>query len=385
MSEGLVRTLTGHAGSVVACAISPDTRFIVSGSADFTARIWEVESGNEVATLAGHGGTVSKCSFSRDGSFLVTASADRTLKIWETATWSERKTLVGHEDAVMSCAVSPDGSFIASAGLDGAVGVWDVAAGTARTILRGHTDQVFDCAISPDGRTIASASPDATLRLWDAATGAEKQVLKGSLGVAKFYGCAFSHNGSAVAGVGDAVYVWDLRDATDRFKMTANGAPLRCAFSPDDSLIVTAGALYNTLAIWDLSTRKMKSRLLGTGGTVRDCCFSPDGRLIVSADGDLKTLRVWDVERGLQLGTGGCFIATAAYGSEDHAEVARLRAFRDDTLRRTRSGRAAIRIYERLSPPIARVVAGSPSCRAFVRLLILRPMRSIVTARKEQS
>ena len=72
----------------------------------------------------------------------------------------------------------------------------------------------------------------------------------------------------------------------------------------------------------------------------------------------------------------GCFIATAAYGSADHAEVARLRAFRDDVLRRTRSGRAAIRIYERLSPPIANVVARSESCRAVVRVMIQTIARS---------
>jgi hypothetical protein len=80
--------------------------------------------------------------------------------------------------------------------------------------------------------------------------------------------------------------------------------------------------------------------------------------------------------------SGGCFIATAAYGSEDHVEVVRLRAFRDDVLRRSRSGRAAIRIYERVSPPLADVVRRSPTCRATVRALILRPVRLFVMARK---
>ncbi|HUP65885.1 MAG TPA: CFI-box-CTERM domain-containing protein [Thermoanaerobaculia bacterium] len=76
----------------------------------------------------------------------------------------------------------------------------------------------------------------------------------------------------------------------------------------------------------------------------------------------------------------GCFIATAAYGSEDHAEVARLRTFREDVLRRTHAGRAAIRVYERVSPPIARVVTRSETARAAVRLLI----RSMVRCRQKE-
>ncbi|HUP65886.1 MAG TPA: CFI-box-CTERM domain-containing protein [Thermoanaerobaculia bacterium] len=72
--------------------------------------------------------------------------------------------------------------------------------------------------------------------------------------------------------------------------------------------------------------------------------------------------------------SSGCFIATAAYGSADHAEVARLRTFRDDVLRRTNAGRAAIGVYERVSPPIARVVARSAASRAVVRLLIRASM-----------
>ena len=53
---------------------------------------------------------------------------------------------------------------------------------------------------------------------------------------------------------------------------------------------------------------------------------------------------------------GGCFVATAAYGSWSHPDVAALRRFRDEVLVRHRTGRAFIRIYRVVGPRLARLV-----------------------------
>lgn len=43
LSSGqLTRTLTGHKGSVFAVAVSPDGKYIASGSTDQTIKIWEL-------------------------------------------------------------------------------------------------------------------------------------------------------------------------------------------------------------------------------------------------------------------------------------------------------------------------------------------------------
>jgi hypothetical protein len=64
---------------------------------------------------------------------------------------------------------------------------------------------------------------------------------------------------------------------------------------------------------------------------------------------------------------GLCFIATAAYGSAWHPHVASLRAFRDHYLRPHAIGRAAIAVYETVSPPLARLIAPRPTLRAAAR------------------
>ena len=74
---------------------------------------------------------------------------------------------------------------------------------------------------------------------------------------------------------------------------------------------------------------------------------------------------------------GGCFIATAAYGSALGPEVKALRAFRDCVLRPWSLGRTFIHVYERLSPPFARWIVPRPAARYVVRLLVVRPLAAI--------
>lgn len=53
-----------------------------------------------------------------------------------------------------------------------------------------------------------------------------------------------------------------------------------------------------------------------------------------------------------------CFVATAVYGSYDCPEVLKLRAFRDDFLKKHALGRAFIAVYYRYGPKLAEAVKG---------------------------
>mgnify|MGYP001288033040 CR=1 FL=1 len=70
-------------------------------------------------------------------------------------------------------------------------------------------------------------------------------------------------------------------------------------------------------------------------------------------------------------GGGGCFIATAAFGSYQERHVRVLREFRDRYLVKNSMGRAFVRWYYRHSPHYAGIIARSESMRFLTRLALL--------------
>jgi len=66
---------------VEAVAFSPDGRYVVSGSGDGTARVWEAESGREIARMT-HADGITVIAFSPDGKFVISGSEDGTVRLW---------------------------------------------------------------------------------------------------------------------------------------------------------------------------------------------------------------------------------------------------------------------------------------------------------------
>ena len=69
--------------------------------------------------------------------------------------------------------------------------------------------------------------------------------------------------------------------------------------------------------------------------------------------------------------TGGCFIATAVYGSPMEAHVKTLRDFRDRFLATNDTGRFLLRLYYKYSPPLAHYIAYHKIARSVIRWALL--------------
>src|SRR5688572_22206891 len=72
-------TLHGHHAAVLALEFSPDGQFLVSGSADRTLRLWNLQTKRSAYTLSGHTDAVTGVGFTSDGSQIVSGGLDRRL------------------------------------------------------------------------------------------------------------------------------------------------------------------------------------------------------------------------------------------------------------------------------------------------------------------
>ncbi|HUW46541.1 MAG TPA: CFI-box-CTERM domain-containing protein [Dehalococcoidia bacterium] len=77
---------------------------------------------------------------------------------------------------------------------------------------------------------------------------------------------------------------------------------------------------------------------------------------------------------------GGCFIATAAYGTPTAEQIDVLREFRDSVLLESTAGSQFVALYYQLSPPVADFISGSSFLRTLVRELLVDPIVWVVEA-----
>jgi WD40 repeat protein len=278
---------------------------------------------------------VNSIAFSPDGKFIVSGSADNTVRIWNVATGKEIARMLPdyfaltqngttyYMSGVYHVAFSPDGKYIASSGTDGNVYIWEVSSG--REIARlspllKHdispylSYSALSVAFSPDSKYVVSGSTDKTIRIWEIKT--QREVA--SFG---FFGgeavspsgvnsVAFSPDGRYIVWGSDiTVHVWDtiskqeiLRMSHDHIMYSMDGGPYApedngrsslgtvnsVAYSRDGKHILSASD-DNTVRIWNASTGQEISRIVHyaysySSASVRSIAISPDGKYVVSGD-----------------------------------------------------------------------------------------------------
>jgi serine/threonine protein kinase len=287
----------GHTDRVLSVAVSPDGRFALSGSADRTVRLWDLETGTERRRLEGHTDSVTSVAFTPDGQHFLSAAADNTLRLWDMETGREQARFWGHTDGVLCVAVSRDGRRILSGGGDKTVRWWDVATGSEIGRWRGHGGDVQGVALSPDGRLALSGGGtvyhrDYAVRLWDTETGKVLRRFEGHGDAVA--GVTFApEGGRALSGSWDqTVRVWDVAGAGEVCCLRGHEDLVWCvAFAPAGRHVLS-GSRDQTLRLWDLAGEEKPHCLAGHTGWVTCVVFTPDGRHALSGSAD-HTLRLW--------------------------------------------------------------------------------------------
>ena len=187
-----IHTFLGHSGAVNSIDVSPDGKFLISGSKDETIRIWDLENNTLTKTLNGlpssakriklnstgnkflvgfysafyefefpsckivkkkkkaQEGFIETVAYSNNGELVLTSSwRDKTLIAWK---YKNLKKQTEFEEAewIDNACFNKSGQIVLSGGHDNKVKLWDVSTGKMIKSFAGHDDWIYSVIFSPD-------------------------------------------------------------------------------------------------------------------------------------------------------------------------------------------------------------------------------------------
>ncbi len=294
----LARTLEGHTGPITALAWGDDGRHALTGSEDWSIRLWDLTPGKCLGSLEGHGSWVNAVAWGRGGRAALSGSADRTLKLWDVTTGRCLATWVGHLDAVTAVDWSADAHRALSGGADALLKVWDARTGDCLQTLEGHLGDVTAVAWGPGDRRALTGGWDRTARLWRLAWERTSPLALSRLLSARATLSAREAFEKALGAARTSLARGDAVEAARQLR-DARAQPGRAR---DGEALGLWAELYLRLphkglrGAWEERTFEMR-RLAGGREPVTAACWCGDGRHVL-AGGEQGLVRVWDSEKG---------------------------------------------------------------------------------------
>ncbi|PSB14739.1 hypothetical protein C7B76_15370 [filamentous cyanobacterium CCP2] len=285
-------TLDRHIDAVQAVALSSDRRYALSGSNDWTVKLWDIPTNRCLRSFEGHRDQVNAVAFSPDGAYALSGSTDKTLKLWGVSTGSCVSTFRGHSDAVNAVAFSPDGAYAISGGADRTLRLWDVSTGRCIRTLEAHSDRVNAVAFSADGMKVLTGSQDATLKLWDLASGECVRTFEGQASGICAVGLSLDQQLALSAGEAGTLKVWDITTGSCLRTLEGHTASVRSVALSAEGRYALSGGDDRTLKLWDITMGVCLQTLEGHTANVRSVALSADGCYALSG-GDDRMLKIW--------------------------------------------------------------------------------------------
>ncbi|KAG2052835.1 WD40 repeat-like protein [Suillus hirtellus] len=250
-------------------------------------------------TLGGHKELVFEVAFILGTRLLVTGSADESLRVWDLDTGEQvGEPLFEHNAQVWAVSASPDGRWIVSGGYDGSILVWEVTKNKrefrikrVRVWFEGHDSGVPSVAFAPDNKTFASASWDKTVCVWNRETG--KTIIHfGPLAVGSAANSvSYSLDGTKLAaGTDRHIIIWN--PASGEELLIIEQRAFKVAFTPDDLRLVSGNM--QDVRISDATTGAIIKQFDAHTAAFFSLAIAPNGTKFVTASDD-KTTRFFDL------------------------------------------------------------------------------------------
>jgi WD40 repeat protein len=300
-----------HAQWIMSIGLSPDNRWLATGSIDTNVKLWDLTANNKPpVVLEGHSATVRSVTFSRDARWFVTAGDDAVARLWDlSGPVMSSRLLRGQDRSIRQMLFSPDADYVLALGADAHARLWSIPDPTVDPIvLRGQTGGGTIAAVSPDGTWIASsAEPGHKILLWSPKKN-RRPVHQLQLPSAA-QAIAFSADGRWLAALTDeptgkgqqhVAYLWTLADLSKKpFVLDNNDSagPASFGFSPDSRWLLSGTWNNRTLNIWDVAAGNpaaLPRFRCRQDAPVRALAFSRDGHFAVSGSHGYQAY-LWDL------------------------------------------------------------------------------------------
>jgi WD40 repeat protein len=318
-----------HKNNVYSAVFSPDSRMLLTGSSENTARIWAVPGCEPLAQPLDLHRTVRLVAFAPDGRSFATQDGD-LVRLWalpEQGVPIVGLPLVGKGSFA---ALSPDGALTVSTGMSfggslRSTRVYRVATGEPAGPPLRSAGLIVDAVFSPDRRSVATLDaphPPAwqrrEVRVWDWRSG---QMRWRAVLPTEPRSVSYRTDGRRLAVLcgggqllvfdptdGREVLRWQAHDAEPAHHWVNNG---KVIFSLDGAHLLTWG-MGNDVRVWEADAGRLRYPPLRHRDKCHDLQFSPDGRSMALASYD-GSVRVHD------LATGGVVAELPAHPDQVYA------------------------------------------------------------------
>ncbi|MBV9010134.1 MAG: serine/threonine protein kinase, partial [Verrucomicrobia bacterium] len=194
---------------VADAVFSPDETRILVSYWNGGAVLWDASTFQPIGSPMAHSATVRRSVFTPDGNKIVTSSLDKTARIWDGHTARPLSAPIVHGDKVFDLDIRSDGKVFVTACYDNNARLWSLDYGTPIGSPMHHDGPINTAVFSPDGKRVLTASRDKTARLWDAASC--KQLGNPMRHDEMVVKAIFSPDGTKVLSIGAdaAAYLWN--------------------------------------------------------------------------------------------------------------------------------------------------------------------------------
>jgi len=270
----------GNEGKIFAIALSPNEEYLAVGGyfrkGHHHTRIYNYKTGKLIKLLKSHTNVVYDLAFDKDGKYLISGSADKTAKIWRVKDFKLLDTIQFHKKHIHGVGILKKGKryFALTAGFDRKIALYDIK--KRKVVKSDKKDYLLkDIAISKQHITLAGKGRE--IQIYDHSLKPVKTIFSDTSPSKVSY----SPNGKfLIAGARKPPYSVNVYSVIDDYEMRSSFKKHKSLITAiaflDLQTVVSGGANNNEIFIWNRDSNKENMKIQGVGKTVRSVGIKGD-------------------------------------------------------------------------------------------------------------